>query len=1320
MVNQIINPKEVPMFLTTINFSLRRFALLFLIPLLYTANGQDWPTHIDVATLDCPIEIDITSTTTTCEGADVCLAISGGTPPYTFTLNGQDENNPATGLNLCFQDLQPGAYTLTVTDAEGCSQSIDFNIPFVDYFFDANVTDVSCFGGSDGAIHLEILIDLAPLFYSWEGPNGYSEFLQDVEIIENLQAGEYSVSITTVDNACVGIGSWIVEEPDPLNIEVAISTPACGQPDVCVFVNGGTPPYQVWAFRQLPDVLADSPHGQLGALTDLNTANAIPLFQTASNAAFCAQNVPNGTYYIFALDANFCYVWEIITIDANHTLERTISSSHVSCYGAGDGSICFAIHSGTPPYVTTLSPNTSNLVIPGPEGCFNHLGPGQYVITSTDATGCSVSETVFIHEPDELNARFEITSPPCSGQVNGCLMVEGGTMPFRVYVWEWPDPNNDVLPAVDFTSAGPVIVDANPVDYILFHGDPVAPYIRCADDIPPGFYLILVVDANGCYTLLPVHIPDSSGLETSFEITSSDCDSGVSGCLTIEGGTPPYRIWVWHWDSSVDVVPIVEFDANGNPYVLGADLADDIHFGANTSSVYTRCADNIPPGDYLVLTVDANGCYDLLPVRIPDVNQLEARFEITSSPCSDQVDGCLYVNGGTSPYQIWVWRWPNPSSDVLPAVQFNDDGTPAIDQAIPTDEVDFNVDPNSPDFLRCAQNIPAGHYLVLVVDANGCYILLPVHIPEANPLETSFEITSSDCADGVSGCLNVEGGTPPYRIWVWTWNSPLTVIPNVQFADDGTPFIEDAQLTDAMHFGPNNSDVFRRCADNIPPGNYLVLTVDANGCYDLLPVHIPDVNPLEANFEITSSACADQVDGCLNVNGGTTPYQIWVWHWPNPTTDVLPAVHFDDNGNPQIDQATPTDAIDFVADPTTPNYEICAEDIPAGYYLVLVVDANGCYVLLPVIIPEPNALGLHVMSRDVSCFGEEDGVIKLTILGGEPPYTVSINGITVSTSDDQVIIFENLAPGTYVIDVFDANQCAGTVTVVIHEPDPLDIELDFDPYGSYACAEPIGGVAPYHYRWFDLSANAVISNEACVENLNVGIYLIVVADAHDCQTAELLFIDEQPCLGGEASVDPEEIQSGETTTLTLSNYSGTSIQWQFKTDVTPWINIPGATTDVYQTLPINTGTDKIILVRAAVICQNGDVLYSTETEFKVEGSNLLIPYNSLAEDSRLFDPSFRHQELKQLAAIGFDKKDIIRVYPTLSSDLVYVQFEEEQMEPVTITLMNSVGQAIYTQVLGQVYQGERFEISVQEVPNGVYFVQFSNDLRQTERIVVNR
>lgn len=1086
------------MLLTTINFSLRGLVLLFLIPFISTLNGQVWSTHVDLAPLDCPIEIELINTIFTCEGADVCVSITGGTPPYTFTLNGQDQNNSETGLNVCFQDLQPGAYTLTVSDIEGCSQSLDIDIPFVDYFLNANVTDVSCFGGSDGAIQLEILIDLAPLFYSWEGPNGYTQELQDIEKVENLEAGLYSVSVTSIDNYCVGIGSWEVEEPDPLELEIAITTPACGQPDVCVFVSGGTPPYQIWAFQQLPPLLSNSQHGQLGALTDLNPGNAIPLFQTASNTAFCAQNVPNGTYYILAFDANFCYRWEVITIEANGILERTLTTSHVSCHGAADGSICFAIHSGTPPYVTTLSPNTDNLVILGPEGCFNHLGPGEYVITSTDASGCSISETVFIHEPDTLAASFEITSPPCSDQIDGCLMVEGGTMPFQIYVWEWPDPTIDVLPPVDFTSTGPVIVDANPVDYILFDGDPVAPYIRCAEDIPAGFYLVLIVDANGCYTLIPVHIPSSNGLETSFGITSSECDDGVSGCLTVQGGTPPYRIWVWRWDSSTDVIPTVEFNDNGEPHINGA------------------------------------------------------------------------------------------------------------------------------------------------------------------------------------------------------------------------------QLTDAVHFGPENTTDFTRCADHIPPGYYLVLTVDSNGCYDLLPVYIPDSKPLEADFEITSPACSDQVDGCLSVSGGTTPYHIWVWHWPNPTTDVLPTVHFDDNGEPQIDQASPTDAFDFVADPTTPNYYLCAEDIPAGFYLVLVVDANGCYVLLPVNIPEPNSLGLHVESRDVRCFGDENGKIKLSITGGEAPYTVSINGVNVPQSDEHVIIFEDLAPGVYIIDVADANQCTGTVSVEINEPDPLDIHLDFDPFGSYACADPTGGVPPYHFRWFNLETNAVISHEACVENLNVGVYLVVVIDAHDCQTAELLFIDEQPCLGGEASVNPEVISSGEYTTFTLSNYSGMNIQWQFKTEVTPWLNIPGATTEVYQTPPINTASDKIILVRAVVYCQNGEVMYSTETEFKVEGSNLLIPYAALQEDIRLFDQSFRQKELKQLAQQLQENPKLVRVYPTLSNDIIYVQFEQEQSEPVVISLINSMGQTIFTQVVDEIYRGESLEIPVQTMPTGTYFVHFSGDVGQTERIVVFR
>lgn len=857
-------------------FGIAAFLLAFTLAPTGNAQIPDFP--VTPVSMQCDLTVELASLTTTCDGATVCFAVAGGMPPYTFSLTGTiGTPGPVADLNFCFQNLAPGTYALVVADVEGCSVSLTFTVPPIDYHIDGEVNNVTCHGGADGAVYPHILIDIAPLFYNWEGPGG---FTSDAPYIENLEAGVYSVSVTTIDNVCVGVGSWEVVQPDPIGIEVAYTTPVCGPTSGCIFITGGTQPYHVWILPVLPTPIAGSPSGSLPDISILDPNAGFPVSPPTSNTnpSYCFQNIPAGTYYVLVVDANLCYSWIEITIQQNPSFDREVEVAHISCHGANDGSICFEITGGTPPYVTFLGPATSNTGITGPTGCFADLAPGAYILTTTDGSGCTFSEIFYLHQPAPLTAEFIITTDPCDGP--------------------------------------------------------------------------------------------------------------VSGCLKIQGGTTPYEVFVWTWDSPLTVIPVVEFDPDGNPYIVGA---------------------------------------------------------------------------------------------------------------------------------------------------------------------------------------------------------------------------------------------------------------------------------------------------------------------------------------------TPTDAIQFTS-PAVDPYTRCAQNIPAGLYLILVLDTNGCYKLLRVLIPEEGTLGLEYEAVPVSCAGNADGAIKLKITGGQAPYTIVFNGTSESQTDDQVVVFENLDQGVYTIEVSDANQCSGSVTVTIDEPDPLEANLDFDPYGSFACVDPSGGTPPYAIRWINLLAHTPtgIGSQECVYNLPEGVYLVIIRDAAGCTTSEILFIDSPPCVGGEASVDPEVIESGESTTFTLSNWAGVSLQWQFRTENTPWLDIPGATTEVFQTPPMHSGSDRTVFVRARVTCQNGDIVYSTEVEFMIIGSNLLDPIDALIADARLFDQSLQ-AEISALLAAGVDPGESadVLVFPNPASDLVNLRFGQEIEGPALLQWINPAGQVVQRQQIGDIAQGETIMLPVSAFPAGVYWLRINTGKAvQMEKVII--
>ncbi|MFM8372581.1 MAG: cadherin-like domain-containing protein, partial [Bacteroidota bacterium] len=106
---------------------------------------------------------------------DVTLNVSGGTPPYSFS-----------GNNL--QDLPNGSYSVTVTDGNGCSGIISFVVDVPPVTVSATVTNVTCFGDSNGSITLFAAGGIPP--YTLNG----QPFLQGTTI-NNLAAGSYSITI---------------------------------------------------------------------------------------------------------------------------------------------------------------------------------------------------------------------------------------------------------------------------------------------------------------------------------------------------------------------------------------------------------------------------------------------------------------------------------------------------------------------------------------------------------------------------------------------------------------------------------------------------------------------------------------------------------------------------------------------------------------------------------------------------------------------------------------------------------------------------------------------------------------------------------------------------------------------------------------------------------------------------------------------------------------------------------------------------------------------------------------------------------------------
>src|SRR5439155_1691607 len=207
-----------------------------------------------------------------------------------------------------------GSYDLQLTMSwGGLSQSCDVVASVNVVSLTKSSRDVSCNGGSDGAIDLSVSGGTAPYSYAWS--NGATT--QD---LSGLAAGNYSVTVTDL-KGCQGSTSVSNAQPAVLALSESHTAPACnGGSDGSIdfSVSGGTPPYGYgWSN---------------GAATqDLSGLTA-------------------GSYSVTVTDAKGCQASASISLVSPAALALSESHADPACNGGSDGSINLSVNGGTPPY----------------------------------------------------------------------------------------------------------------------------------------------------------------------------------------------------------------------------------------------------------------------------------------------------------------------------------------------------------------------------------------------------------------------------------------------------------------------------------------------------------------------------------------------------------------------------------------------------------------------------------------------------------------------------------------------------------------------------------------------------------------------------------------------------------------------------------------------------------------------------------------------------------------------------------------------------------------------------------------------------------
>ncbi|HTL81319.1 MAG TPA: T9SS type A sorting domain-containing protein [Bacteroidia bacterium] len=362
-----------------------------------------------------PAPVIVSSTNPTC--ANTCNGMiqgssSGGTGPYTYMWSPAFQTMP-TATNLC-----PGTYTLTVTDAVGCSGTTTAILTANNVVNVSVTTNNSGCTACTGTANATATGGQGPLTYSWSNS-------ATTQFINNLCVGNYTVTVTD-SIGCTGTGIGSVGANTGFNATVSSTPAACWYTTGTgtVTMSGGLPPYTyLWT----------------------------PTNQTTSTAT----NLPPGVYHIIVGDQSGCFASVFDTIQAPPAINSYVTNQSVNC-GATAGMAIVHASGGVPP----LSYQWSNSVA---NDTMTTLVGGNYTCTITDAHGCqNTAYTSLFSTCDDIVMGNVYTDPNLN-----CVFDAGDSHAQWTYVYAtpgnyttWTDANGNYVLHLPFT--GTYTIHCNP------------------------------------------------------------------------------------------------------------------------------------------------------------------------------------------------------------------------------------------------------------------------------------------------------------------------------------------------------------------------------------------------------------------------------------------------------------------------------------------------------------------------------------------------------------------------------------------------------------------------------------------------------------------------------------------------------------------------------------------------------------------------------------------------------------------------------------------------------------------------------------------
>jgi len=805
---------------------------------------------------------------------------------------------------------------------------------------------------------------------------------------------------------------------------------------------------------------------------------------------------------------------------------QVLSLLDVSCFGLGDGAVTVTASGGLPPYIYTWSNGMVGPVLLG-------LQAGVYTCTVTDLLGATAQLSVTVEEPLALNLDVIAQVNVDCGHPKGSVTVEssGGTGA-GIYLWS----NGATTPTISNLNPGIYIctvTDQNlciDVQTVEITADLTLPAVNVNASVDitclqPEVVLNAAGSATGSniaylWTTVDGHIVSGANTlnnctvddEGTYTLTVTNllnsCTDSESVDVDANVTLPAVNIVTTGGaDLQIDcLTPNVTFDGTGTATGNGISYLwttanGHIVSGANSLN---NCVVDAAGSYTLAVTNALNGCSDSEGVVVTaDVDIPLATIEAGLDLQLDCISPEVVLSGeGSATGSNIGYLWTTTNGHIV-------SGANSLDNCI-VDE--------------------PGTYLLTITDIlNGCTadaganVTLDVTLPTAN-VEAGANIDLQiDCLTPEITLSSVGSSTGNGISYLWT-----TVDGHIVAGANTMLATVDAE------------------------GSYLLqVTNGANGCtatdgvdvtVDLdLPIASIEagidleLNCLNANLTLSGEGSSagnnfiylwttvdghivsgsNTLDNCVVDEPGT--YILHVSNSVNGCESEAAAIVTLDLDLPQVSINVPdvlgcqnsTVVLNASASSHGPGYlylwttvdghivaganTLMATVNAAGTYELTITSSNGCTAGSTVVVIGNPTLDVSVNSMvDVSCFGEANGAISLTVSAGTGPYTYTwSNGMTGAS-------INGLSAGMYTATVTDDAGCAANIVVEIGQPDELTASATATgvsmPNGSNgtATATATGGTAPYTYLWSNGMTTAHITG------LAEGTYSFTITDANGC------------------------------------------------------------------------------------------------------------------------------------------------------------------------------------------------------------------------------